>query len=110
MSLFVFSIVFWGCTGEEIVKDCSSITTAKEKDLCFHAQLLTFPPSQINDVITTAKSMNDAMIRGAAVAEWIKRYNNDINQQQGQELCKLLDGRDRSYCLRRLSSPHLKRD
>lgn len=109
MILF-FSILFWGCTGEVAATDCNAMSDSKEKDLCFHEKLVALPPSQINDVIETAKGMSDAMIRGAAVAEWIKRYNNDINQQQGQELCKLLDGRDRSYCLRRLSSPHLKRD
>ena len=109
MSLFILSTLFWGCTGDNTVTDCSTIAASKDKDLCFHDQVVSMNASQINEVITIAKKMDDAMIRGAAVAEWIKLYNNDINQQQGQELCKLLDGRDRSYCLRRLSSPHLKR-
>ena len=109
MILFILSILFWGCTSNDTVTDCSTITDSKNKDLCFHDQVVAMNASQISEVITIAKKMEDAMIRGAAVAEWIKLYNNDINQQQGQELCKLLDGRDRSYCLRRLSSPHLKR-
>lgn len=107
--ILLLSMLFLGCTGEEVVKDCSTITDSKAKDLCFHDQLVALSPSQVDEVISMAKGMDDSMIRGAAVAEWIKLYNNEINQDKGQELCKLLDGRDRSYCLRRLSSPHLKR-
>ena len=108
MSWILFSLAL-GCAGTEVTTECSAITDAQKRDLCFHDELVKLPPSQIAEVISTAKKMEDAMVRGAAVAEWIKLYNNKINQQQGQELCKLLDGRDRSYCLRRLSSPHLKR-
>jgi|TARA_B110000037_G_C16765687_1_gene361163 hypothetical protein len=109
MILILFSTLFLACTDEENITDCPSLTDSKKKDLCIHNQIVVMPPEQITELITLAKGMNDSMIRGAAIAEWIKLHNNDINQNQGQELCKLLDGRDRSYCLRRLSSPHLKR-
>ena len=56
-----------------------------------------------------AKNINDPMIRGAAVSAWVRDHNTEITQKQGMELCALLDGRDRFYCVRRLSSPHLKR-
>ena len=85
MILFILSTFFWGCTGDDAVTDCSTITASKDKDLCFHDQVVSMNASQINEVITIAKKMDDAMIRGAAVAEWIKLYNNDINQQQGQK-------------------------
>lgn len=106
----ILSALFLACTEvDEQNADCTSLTDSKAKDLCVHDQIVLMPPAQITELITLAKGMNDSMIRGAAIAEWIKLHNNDINQNQGQELCKLLDGRDRSYCLRRLSSPHLKR-
>ena len=104
------SVLLWACSGSATVDgDCSQMTDLTQKDSCYHDQLIAMPVTQIDDVITTGKQMVDPMIRGAAVAQWIKLHNNEINQQKGQELCALLDGRDRSYCMRRLSSPHLKR-
>ena len=49
------------------------------------------------------------MIRGAAVSRWVADHNNEVAAEEGKKLCQLLDGRDMSYCLRRLSSPHLQR-
>ena len=89
--------------------DCEEIIDLSSRDMCFHDQIVALPSTAIEEVIASAKQMVDPMVRGAAVAQWIKQNNNEINQQKGQELCSLLDGRDRSYCMRRLSSPHLRR-
>ena len=88
---------------------CPDIEDSKQRDACYHEEILLMPASDITKIVQTAQQITDPMIRGAAVSEWVKNHNNDINQQQGQQLCTLLDGRDRSYCLRRLSSPHLQR-
>ena len=80
-----------------------------QRDDCYRQKIVNLPPAEIDQIIQLGNKMVDPMIRGAAVAEWIKDHNNEINQQKGQELCALLDGRDRSYCMRRLSSPHLRR-
>ena len=110
----MFGLLFiLGCSGgnttAETTTDCTSVADQKKRNHCFHQQILTMPASAISDILATAKLINDPMIRGAAISEWVKNHNNDVNQQQGQQLCALLDGRDRSYCLRRLSSPHLRR-
>ena len=89
--------------------DCATITDSKQQNTCLHEQLLSMPASDISKIIELANTISDPMIRQAAVSKWIKEHNNDVNQQQGQQLCTLLDGRDRSYCLRQLSSPHLRR-
>jgi len=89
--------------------DCSSIKDIKKQNTCYHDQLIAMPASDISKIIEVAKLITDDMWRQAAVSKWIKEHNNDVNQQQGQQLCSLLDGRDRSYCLRQLSSPHLRR-
>ena len=105
-------VLLWACSGSgsaTVDGDCGKLTDLTQKDSCYHDRLVAMPVTQIDDVIATGKQMVDPMIRGAAVAQWIKLHNNEINQQKGQELCALLDGRDRSYCMRRLSSPHLKR-
>ena len=101
------------CSGEQAVNistDCPNITDESQRNSCYHQQILTLPVTDIAEIIKTAQQISDPMIRGAAVSEWVKDHNNGVSQQQGQKLCALLDGRDRSYCLRRLSSPHLRRD
>ena len=101
------------CSSEETSssanQNCTEIVDTRQRNTCLHEKILKMPASNVAGIIETAKSINDPMIRGAAVSEWVKNHNNDVNQQQGQQLCSLLDGRDRSYCLRRLSSPHLRR-
>jgi hypothetical protein len=101
-----------GCSGNQTdasTTDCPALTDQTQRDQCFRMQILSMPATDIPNIIKTAKLVSDPMIRGAAVSEWVKNHNNDVSQQQGQQLCSLLDGRDRSYCLRRLSSPHLRR-
>ena len=98
-----------GNTTASNTTDCPSITDQTQRDQCLHKHILTMPATDIPGIIKTANQVSDPMIRGAAVSEWVKNHNNDVSQQQGQQLCALLDGRDRSYCLRRLSSPHLRR-
>ena len=88
---------------------CEQITESLERDKCLSEEILLLKEPQINTVITKAKMIEDVMIRGAAVSAWVREHNNEINQKQGQKLCEILDGRDRFYCMRRLSSPHLKR-
>jgi hypothetical protein len=107
-------LFFISCSGGETKtnnnSNCAEILDTRQRNSCLHKKILTMPASNVAEIIETAKLINDPMIRGAAVSEWVKNHNNDVNQQQGQQLCSLLDGRDRSYCLRRLSSPHLRRE
>ena len=106
----IIFILLLACSSSDVSNgDCSSLSDIMEKDTCYHNQIVSTPASGIETVIQLGGKMIDPMVRGAAVAEWIKQNNNQINQQKGQELCALLDGRDRSYCMRRLSSPHLRR-
>ena len=49
------------------------------------------------------------MIRGAAVSAWVGAHVHEVPMDKGRALCDLLENRDRGYCERRLSSPHLKR-
>ena len=109
----IFTLFLFACSTSgpvTIETDCAALKDTSKRDSCLHEQILLLPASKMNIVIQSAKQIEDLMIRGAAVSEWVKNHNNDINQRQGQQLCTLLDGRDRSYCLRRLSSPHLRRD
>ena len=94
---------------QEKPKMCSSITVVQEKDQCLHKEILSTTSAELDKLIKKAKKISDPLIRGAAVSAWVRDHNTEITQKQGMSLCEILDGRDRGYCARRLSSPHLKR-
>ena len=104
----MFALIFsLGCyVGQS--KNCLEIENAHDRDACYMNEIQMHPSSEMNAVIEKGKRIEDSMIRGAAISAWVRDNNNQINQVQGKQLCMLLDGRDRSYCMRRFSSPHLK--
>ena len=105
-------IVFFllsACSSAPQKQDCNSLKDVLQKDECYHNEVLLIPSTKLDELISKAKNIHDPMIRGAAVSAWVRDHNTEITQKQGMELCALLDGRDRFYCVRRLSSPHLKR-
>ena len=89
--------------------NCDEITGSKEKDECLYNLMETLEARDIDKVYQSAQQIQDSMVQGAAVSKWIKMNNNQLNPNQGKRLCELLQGRDQFYCLRRLSSPHLKK-
>ena len=91
------------------IDDCSVVQESMKRDECYHDKIRELSSKSMNEVLSIAAKIEDRMVRGAAVSAWVKENNSNINQQQGKQLCKMLDGRDRFYCMRRLSSPHLKR-
>jgi hypothetical protein len=82
--------------------------TGMERDRCLHDEIAAVPGSQPDEVLKKARLIRDPMIRGAAVSTWVAAHVSELPQDKGQELCDLLEGRDKSYCQRRLSSPHLQ--
>ena len=107
-SLLLAAALLAGCQGKK-QQGCDSIEDSGEKDKCLIEEIQRMNGPQMTEVIKKAKEIQDPMIRGAAVSSWVRDHNNEINQRQGKALCEILDGRDRFYCMRRLSSPHLKR-
>ena len=105
--MICFFIFSFSCTQE--IDPCSDPKETKVKDQCLHNEILTIPSTNFKQIISKAKEIQDPMIRGAAVSAWVRDHNHEITQKQGKALCELLDGRDKFYCIRRLSSPHLKR-
>ena len=105
MGMFFLS----ACNTTPAKVSCEQMELGREKDECLHSEIKLMDSSQAQQVLAKAKLIQDPMIRGAAVSAWIGDNNNNVDSNTGQALCTLLDGRDRSYCMRRLSSPHLKR-
>lgn len=102
-----FTLVACRTTPQKLV--CEELELGRSKDECLHTEIKSLDGKQAQKVLEKSKLIQDPMIRGAAVSAWIGSYNNEVDSNTGQALCSLLDGRDRSYCMRRLSSPHLKR-
>ena len=96
-------------SGSKRASGACDAQTGMERDRCVHDEILATPGSQPDEVKRRAGLIVDPMIRGAAVSSWVAANANALPREKGQELCDLLEGRDRSYCQRRLSSPHLQR-
>lgn len=113
-SLLVVSLLFVGTLGcgEDGGAGAAAACDAKagmERDRCLHDEIAAIPGSQPDEVLKKASLISDPMIRGAAVSGWVAAHVDELPAEKGQELCNLLEGRDKSYCQRRLSSPHLQR-
>ena len=78
-------------------------------DQCLYDTIQRFDAGAWKQVYEMAQKIQDPMIQGGSVSKWIKKNNTQITREQGQKLCDLLHNKDRFYCLRRLSSPHLRR-
>ena len=94
---------------QKTAENCDDITVKSEKDECLYNKMETLEARDVSKVYQIAQQIQDKMVQGAAVSKWIKMNNNKLDQNQGKRLCELLQGRDQFYCMRRLSSPHLKR-
>ena len=106
----IFSLCLLACSSAPPQpKSCDAMQAGISRDECYHAEIMNLPGSASQQALEKAKLIDDMMIRGSAVSSWIRDHNNEVNKKNGMALCELLDGRDRSYCMRRLSSPHLKR-
>lgn len=88
---------------------CMDHETSFERDRCLHDEITVLPADQSALVLEKAKAISDPMIRGSAVSTWVSANVSSVPRETGEALCALLDGRDRSYCQRRLTSPHLQR-
>lgn len=101
-------LVLSGC-GDPPPATCIGSESSFERDRCLHDEIASLPSEQAATVLDKAQAISDPMIRGSAVSTWVSEHANDIPRETGEALCMLLDGRDRSYCQRRLTSPHLQR-
>lgn len=106
---FMLPFSLFGCFLQSEQPSCAEMELGRPKDECHHDEIKLLTSDHAQLVLEKSKQIQDPMIRGAAVSAWIGENNNDVDSTTGQALCTLLDGRDRSYCMRRLSSPHLKR-
>jgi hypothetical protein len=90
-------------------QECADLEAGPDQDSCLKDEIQQMDSSRMEDVKDRASLISDSMIRSYAVSSWVKNHANDVALEDGRSLCELLEGREQSYCLRRLSSPHLQR-
>jgi hypothetical protein len=90
-------------------QECTELDAGTDQDNCLKDEIQLMDSSRLEDVKARAGLISDSMIRSYTVSTWVKNHANDVALEDGRSLCELLEGREQSYCLRRLSSPHLQR-
>ncbi len=87
-------------------KDCEALV-AIEHDGCVHARVQR--ASTATEVLELAPTIHDALVRDAALLQWVNAHRKSLPQREGQAICALLSPREQSACNRRLNAPHLSR-
>lgn len=95
--------------GGQAARTCEEMSPGIDRDRCLHDEIGRLPGTAAPTVLAKGRLIDDTIIRGSAVSAWVAAHVKELNPQMGQELCSLLEGQDKAYCLRRLSSPHLQR-
>ncbi len=99
-------IALGACGAAAVDKDCAALP-ALDHDGCVHARVQR--ASNAAEVLTLAPTIHDALVRDAALLQWVNAHRKSLPQRDGQAICALLSPREQSACNRRLNAPHLSR-
>lgn len=88
---------------------CGERAPGVERDACTHAEVLAMGPDRADQALARLRTIDDPIVRGAAVMAWVGQHARRLDPATGRALCQTLDGPDQGRCLRRLQSAHLQR-
>ena len=77
-----------------------------DRDSCLHDEIRRTTDAKV--VLQKASSIEDSIVRGAAVTEWVSQNKNAVEQTDGLALCDLLEHPEKGVCRRRLQAAHLQ--
>ncbi len=100
----IWTLWLWAC---EV--PCPQQPPGAGRDACTYAEVLALPAADTAEVLRRVQSLDDPVVRGAAVTRWVEQHAGTLDPAQGRALCETLDGPDQGQCLRRLQSAHLQR-
>lgn len=106
--IFVLAALATGC-GTPAPASCDEMAPGLERDVCVGTRLKARPGTELDAVVADVQRIRDPMIKGEAIQTWVGAHANEIPIDSGTKLCNMLEGRDQSYCLRKLNAPHLQR-
>ena len=96
-----------GCDDQRAgASDCTALA-GLERDGCVHARVQR--ASDAVEVLELAPTIDDALVRDAALIQWVSAHRKALPQRDGQAICALLSAREQNACRRRLNAPHLSR-
>ena len=104
MALWLIALM--ACGGGE---PCASEAPGMDLDACLHDQVLATPATALDVALVLLGRIEDPVIRSAAIFTWVSQNNRDLTPERGMSMCRLLDGRERNTCERKLQSVHLRR-
>lgn len=99
-------ITMLACGGGE---PCTDVAPGMDQDACLHDQVLATPAAELDRALVLLGQIGDPVIRSAAIFTWVSQNNRDLTPERGMSMCRLLDGRERNTCERKLQSVHLRR-
>ena len=100
----MLALWLWGC---EV--PCAERPPGVERDACTYAAVLALPAGEGAAALEMVRTLDDPVVRGAAVTRWVGTHARALDPDLGEQLCATLDGPDQGQCLRRLQSAHLQR-
>ena len=103
-------LLLLGCLGTSGGEDCSTLSTAPERDRCRYQELMALPADRVEEALLLAPTLEDSIVRGAAIVGWVQKNSRSLSQEGGDALCNLLSkNSERTACKRRFSAAHLQR-
>ena len=106
--MFVWLLLGVAACGDQRAgaSDCTALA-GLERDGCIHARVQR--ASDAVEVFTLAPTIDDVLVRDAALIQWVSAHRKALPQRDGQAICALLSSREQNACSRRLNAPHLSR-
>ena len=97
------TVLLWlSACGEVTCDEMSGL----DADTCRHEEIRA--STDAGGVLQTAQAIEDPIVRGTAVTEWVSAHKNDVKQADGLALCELLEHPEKGVCRRRLQAAHLQ--
>ncbi|HJN77121.1 MAG TPA: hypothetical protein QGF58_24570 [Myxococcota bacterium] len=97
--LWTLALLFSGSCGSSV--DCS-----EEPDRCLLEAIRA--ETTVEKVEELAGDIQDPLIRGLAVSEWVELHAGELTNEEALRLCEHLSGVDRGMCMRPYTTPHLR--
>lgn len=95
--------------GVRLAGDCEWRWWRFGRDLCLAERVAGIPADRPQDAVALAGTIEDDIVRGAAVDRWLRAHRASAALPAARPLCDLVPPSERQACGRRLEAAHLQR-
>jgi len=89
--------------------ECDDRQTGLERDTCLYEQIQALGGTDVDEVRDIAQTIDDSVVRSAAVDSWLREHRGTVATDKGIGLCELLEPAAYGRCRRWFSAAHLQR-